>query len=466
MNESKTLFKNFSSSFIGTVIGNIFAFGLLIYLPNIIGVKNYGIYNFAISYNMYFLILTDLGISIYSIKYINNNKVINKYVNKIFSLKLFLGILSFILSAIILKLSNVSNEKFIFTTIINISIIATSISIDYLFNALNEMKYSALYTSSKNVIMFILTIIFVRNMEHMYSVAIIYTISLFISAFILLYIFNKIHFKIKLRRVELEDFAIIKNTIPLAISLIMIQLNNNFDILYLSFLKGDTDVGIYSAAYKIINFLIALLVVYFNSAYPTISQLYNEDKYRLGDYLKKFFDYGLIIVLPITVGGIMLGDNIVSFLYGSNYENSGTVLKLLVVLIIIRFIASTYGAVLLMGNEAKKYTMVVIIGAIINILFNCLLAPKFSYNGCAIATLISEFIQIILFYYYCNKEVKIKLFKNIHGTIIATVIMALGLYWLSDLNNLIILLIIGVVLYFAVLLLIKLLKKYMIRGIR
>ena len=406
MKESRTVFKNFSSSFIGTMIGNFFGFALLIYLPNIIGVEKYGIYNFSISYNMYFTMLTDLGIGIYSIKYINNTKDVKDYINKVFSIKILLGVISLILSVLILYILGVDGEKFKFTLIVNISIIATAICIDYFFNALNEMQYSALYTAFRNLIIFLLSIIWVKGEGDLYNVAIIYTVALFISSALLLYIFKQKHFKINIVKVKTSDFKLIKATIPLAISLIMIQINNNFDIIYLSMVKGDKAVGIYSAAYKIINFLIAILVVYFNSAYPTIARLYSEDKILLSQMINKFFRYGLIIVLPITVGGALVSEKLINFIYKIKYADASAVFTVLIFLMLIRFVASTYGAVLLMGSQAKNYTVTVIIGATLNIILNLILAPKFSYIGCSFATVISETIQIFLFYYFCKKEVK------------------------------------------------------------
>ncbi|EJT6165214.1 oligosaccharide flippase family protein [Clostridium perfringens] len=190
------------------------------------------------------------------------------------------------------------------------SILGTGIFIDYIFNSLNNMKYIGISVVIRNIIFFTLCITFVKNVEQTYLVSLFYSLAIIISSNVLIFIFKKTNFKLKFRKIKLKEFNIVRASIPLAISLFMVQINNNFNIIYLKAIKTQDIVGYYSAPYKIINFLIDVLCIYFNAAYPTIARLIKKNKEELNNYIYKFYYIGVIFVFPIVLGNIIIGNDV------------------------------------------------------------------------------------------------------------------------------------------------------------
>ena len=57
-------------------------------------------------------------------------------------------------------------------------------------------------------------------------------------------------------------------------------------------------------------------------------------------------------------------------------------------------------------EKQKSYSIAITFGAIVNIILNLLLIPKYSYNGAALATLLSEVVVFIGVFYLFNKNLK------------------------------------------------------------
>jgi O-antigen/teichoic acid export membrane protein len=445
MNHLNMLIKNFTSSAFGNIIGQILAFFTLLYLPNVLGPSAYGIYNSAVALMMYFFLLCDLGLSIYCIREVNKKNNGDAIINKIFMLKFYLSILSSILFVIICILVYRDTLERITFVSMSVGVFSMGVYIDYAFNAKNDMKYIGRGNIIKNLLFFIFVIIFIKTKNDIYYATILYSLSLMITSLYLILAYNKRYHKLKFTKIEINDIKLIKYALPMAISLLMVQINNNFDILYLSFVKGKEIVGYYSAAYRIINAIITIMVFYFNSAYPTISELHNKNKEMLKNYMEKFYVIGAAFIFPITFGGIALGNKIILLLYSQNYFPSIRAFKILLVLLIIRYISSVFGAVLIMGNESKKFTMCVIIGAIINVILNIVLVPKYSFIGSSFSTIVCEMVQMLLLFYFCFKDIKFKFIKNTIILLFCSSIMFISLEVIK--TNLYLSIVIGIIIY-------------------
>ncbi|MDF2792215.1 MAG: flippase, partial [Neobacillus sp.] len=260
----KLLLKNFIASSSGNIAGQFLGFLVAAYLGRILGPESYGIFNFAQSYVFYFYIITDLGLSLYLIKEANQNQDSTRIYQDVFTLRFYLSIIVsmvYVLSLAFLGKGLLTNLS-LYTT--GISIFFFGVFIDSFFTSKNNMKYIGIAQFIRNLCFFLLALLMVKTPNDVPLAGLVYSMGYVFAALFLIYKFKSIYGLKIFTLPRLDLLIILKSALPLAISLFMIQINNNFDILYLSFLKQNSEVGYYSAAYKIINFLIAVSVVYFS----------------------------------------------------------------------------------------------------------------------------------------------------------------------------------------------------------
>ena len=102
MNQIKSIFKNTGWLSVSQVITSICAFLWTIIIARYLGVSDYGIVSFAISFTGLLGIVMDLGISTYITREIAKHKnLVRKYFNNIFFFKLILATILLFLSGLI-----------------------------------------------------------------------------------------------------------------------------------------------------------------------------------------------------------------------------------------------------------------------------------------------------------------------------------------------------------------------------
>ena len=146
----------------------------------------------------------------------------------------------------------------------------------------------------------------------------------------------------KFAKVDLRlDFefskSILKESYILFLSLLFATLYLYVDVVMLSKMRTNAEVGIYSAASNIVIALIFVPLMYANSIYPTISRFYITSKNPLPVY-EKSFKYMLMLGCPIAAGLFVLSDKIINFLYFKQYAQSAAVLMVWSGYILLKFL--------------------------------------------------------------------------------------------------------------------------------
>jgi O-antigen/teichoic acid export membrane protein len=185
---------------------------------------------------------------------------------------------------------------------------------------------------------------------------------------------------------------ILKTTYPIAISIVFTILYFKTDILILSFLRPQEDVGIYNAAYKVLEVLIFFPAAFVGLLMPTLSRLAKENKEKLSRLLGKLFDVMVIAALPTVVLGVMLSYSAVNFIGGSEFLAAGAVLQVLFLAIGVIFFGTLFGSSIIALDLQKKAMRAYIIGFVFNFIANIIFIPKYSYMGAAWTTFLTEIL--------------------------------------------------------------------------
>ena len=110
MSEIKNIFRNVSWVTLSLIVVNICAFVWTISIARYLGVTDYGILSFAISFTVLLGMGTDIGMTTYATREISaDNSKTQKFVNNVIPFKIILSAILFVLTAVILKLLGYNN---------------------------------------------------------------------------------------------------------------------------------------------------------------------------------------------------------------------------------------------------------------------------------------------------------------------------------------------------------------------
>ncbi len=429
MSEVKNLFKNSSWMMISQIITSICAFIWTILIARYLGVNDFGIMSFAMSFSTIINILLDLGVNTYATRDISRDTdLASEYLGKLIPLKIFLSILTMFISLLILVLMGKDYLTITVTLIFVIEIIFITMSglLQGAFQAFGKMKYQA----TGIIINSLLLLIFI-GITLYFKLGLLFVACSYAFTYILMLIYL---YKNTLKHITVPKFEIdynfckkaVKLSIPFALTGFFYTIYFSIDTVMLSYLSGDYATGIYNASYKIITVLTTFFPVYQTVVFPLMSKLFegSDDLLRLS-YVKSV-KYLLLIIMPITLGISLYATQLVTLIYGNAYLMSGPVMQVLVWTVCFLFVNGAASTLLNASNKEVSVTKIYCVAALFNVCLNLVLIPSYSYHGAALATVISEVLICILMVYvvrntpFCPDK---SIFKDIFKIILASVVM-------------------------------------------
>jgi len=458
LNTAQRILKNTFSLLFSGIISQAIGFVVIVYLARILNPDNFGKISFALAIITYFSLITNLGLPLLGTREIaRDKKKIDEYLGNILTMRLCLAFLSFGLLLLITYFLNKPLEIKYLIILYGLGLIPSALLLDWVFQGLEKMEYIGLGRILSRLIYAVLVLFFIKGQKQLLLIPCIAVTSNLLVAGFLFFIFIKKFGKLKLKFNIIFWKNLVNQALPLGISIIMIQIIYNIDMVMLGFMRTDIEVGYYSAAYKIILVLISIGAFYFDAIFPVISNYYKtslSSLKKLQSYTAKLI---VSIALPLGVGGTILAKPLMNLLYGPKYNKGIAALQILIWVVVLIYINMIYARGMWACNKQNEYLKIVSFQGLSNIGLNLILIPSFGIAGAAIATVSAEILGFFFYYREFNKVVAVPIHNYIFKPLLATLIMALCLKCELNILNLNIFLLIftGVVIYFAFLFLIK-----------
>jgi len=267
----------------------------------------------------------------------------------------------------------------------------------YYGDAFQEFQFHAFLWALLNVIKVVSVWLVVSCRQDL--TAIIY--ALVIAEFISLMISGwwvRLRFRLVLSHLSLKSMRLLfKKVWPLAIVFILSALYFRVDLMMLEVMKGEKAVGIYAAAYKLIEFFAIIPGTVTVAALPGLAGDYpaNIEAFRTSFYKT-------LTVLSVVGGAIglflfLFSKQIIPLLYGPLFSDSVLSLRILSGAVFFMFVNGYLAYVTIATNNDKPVALILIVSTILNIVFNYYLIPRYSHVGAAFATLFSEACMVLLY---------------------------------------------------------------------
>ncbi len=401
-----------------------------------LGADGYGQYATALSFVAIFSIIADMGLYIYLVREISQEKANSEHItNNVFTFRITSA-------AVLLGIAPIIALAFPYDNIIWFAILLSTLS--YFFISLNQVligifqrRFETKMVAVGEIVgrIVLVTAVIGAVLLDLGLIAIIISIILGSFAnFLLVFFSARRHVKIKLA----FDFPfwkqILKVTWPIAISIVLNVIYFKVDTIFLSVMKPERDVGLYGEAYKILEVLIAFPAMFAGLIMPLLSQSAFKDWDKFKQIIRKGFDVMTLIALPIVVAGVILAKPIVVFIGGPEFAEAAPILQILVIATASIFIGNLFANAVVALNKQRQMVWAYLATAALAIILNLLLIPQFTYIGAAWATVATELLIAGLSIWMVWKTSKVLPSLKIFGKVIIAaiamgIICYLGIYF-------------------------------------
>lgn len=467
MSYTRKIAHNTVIQIIGKGVSTIIGVVVIGMLTRYLGKGGYGQYTTIMAFLQLFGVLVDMGLYIILVKKISEPGADqDKLTSNIFTLRLISAI-------IFLGLAPVVVLFFPYPDIIKICVVVTAFS--FLGITLNQvlagvfqknlrMDKVAIAEIIGRVILLAGTYFVIKqDLGLLWIMGAVAASSL--VNFMLTFLFSRQFVRIKLAFDFFIWKMIIKESWPIALSIAFNLVYFKIDIIILSLFHKEEAVGIYGASYKVLEVLTTFPAMFAGLVLPLLAGAWvAADKERFQRVLGKAFDAMVMVAIPLIVGTLFLAKPVMD-LIAPEFTDSARVLQLLIFAVATIFIGNLFGNTVVAINKQKTMMWLYLAVAIVSLIGYLIFVPRYSYFGAAGMTIASELMITAAAALVVIKASKVRLSLQVFiKSIISSGVMAIVLYFLAG-SNLFLLLAIGVVVYFATLLLLKGISRDVIKEI-
>jgi O-antigen/teichoic acid export membrane protein len=174
------------------------------------------------------------------------------------------------------------------------------------------------------------------------------------------------------------------------------------DVIVISRIAGDRDVGWYAAADLLAGSLLFPTTIIMSTVFPTFGRLHVHDPGQLRTLVRRTYSLLFLVAVPIGFGAAVVGPTFGPLLFGDDYGGTGEALVVLGPVTILSF-ATTMLAYLALATERTKFlAWLIAASAVATIPLDMMLVPWAAdrYDngaiGGALAYVVTESLQFVI----------------------------------------------------------------------
>ena len=279
------------------------------------------------------------------------------------------------------------------------------------FYATGEMRYEGFATISEAVILLGGTFLVARAhlgvADYLWVYALSYAVTC-VYAYLIIrrrYFVPAVHFDPVLAR------RLLKMALPFAMVFFLNTVYFRIDVVILSFMRGLTEVGYYTAAYKFLDGLSFVPQTIMNAVFPTLSVVHLEAVASMRQAYTATIRLLAALAMPFTVVLAFGAAPILSFL--KVYEQSGPALQVLALAVVFMFVNSTFIFGLGAMDRQMDSVILSVLSILVNVVLNLILIPVFpratGYLGSSWATVLTEVFLLLAGYWMVRRRLEYRL---------------------------------------------------------
>lgn len=423
----QTIVKNTIWLSAGIISSKIIRAFVIIYAARVLGAEGYGVFSYAMSLAAFFSLFSDLGLSgVLTRELSRNPEKKSDYIATASVIKIIMTVASFLitigLSPILVKIE--AARPLIALAAFLVVFDTARMFIFGFTRARNKMELEGILTfiTEACIALFAIGIFVFSPSPFLLSLAYAFGSGLG-TIFVFLAIWKYARKIIGSFKKELV-WPIVETSLAFAMVGIFGALMINTDSVILGFFKSAYDLGLYAVAQRPVQLLYILPAIIAVSIFPIVSHSAHNKKHEQS---RKILEFSLIaslaIALPIAIGGIILAQPLMLLLFGAEYHGAVLCFQLLLSTVLFVFPGTVIGNAMLSYNMQKAFSLTAATGAIVNIVLDLLLIPRYGINGSAVATIITQIIANGINWYLLHERIPFSISTKLWRVIGASLVM-------------------------------------------
>lgn len=427
--ETASVKKNFIMNAILNMSAFIFPLISFPYISRVLLPAGYGKVTAAYSLISYFAMVAQLGIPTYGIRACarvrDDRETLSKTVQEIFLINLIMSVLVYgVFFAAVFTVPALQEDRTLYI-IVSATIFFNLIGMEWVYKALEQYTYITKRSILFKFIALILVFVLIHSEDDVLWYGFTYIFAS-VGSNLMNFINVRKHVSVKpVGHYNLKQH--LKPTFVFFAMTVATTIYTHLDTVMLKFMQGDEECGYYSAAVRIKTIAVSIVTSIGTVLLPRVS--YYLDKKMHAEFKRvtaKAFNLVILMSLPMVIYFICYAKETIVFLSGDAYLAAIPPMKIIMPTVFLIGLTNVMGIQILVPQGREKAVLVSeIVGAVVDLVLNILLIPRYGASGAAVGTLAAEVAVLIVQTVYLRAVLR-DIAKDVR---IGKILLACALAW-------------------------------------
>ena len=394
--------------FLNLIIKPFWILGIEVGVQNAVGTEAYGFYFAVFNLAYIFNILLDVGITNFNTRNIAQSpQLIRKHLSGILTIKLLLFVLYVVVTYTVGMLLGYSSSQFKLLAILTFNQFLNSFIL-YLrsnFQGLLMFRWDSVISILDRLVMILICGCMLwgpfQSQFTIFTFACTQTVAYLVSAALALILLTRRTGLCRLRLNRLFSLAILKQSFPFAVLVLLMATYNRIDPLLLQQLLpgslANTEVGIYAEAFRLLDALTTVTYLVSVPLLPVYARLTKSvsNTEELNAVTQMAFSLTMVFSITSAVTLWHLANPLMELLYNEHATRSAQVFSILVFGIIPIGVTYIFGTLLTAAGRLKQLNLMAVGALLANVGVNLVLIPRHGAMGSACASLVTQSLMAL-----------------------------------------------------------------------
>lgn len=397
--KEKSMKKNFLISFLRTIIMILVPLIIFPYASRVLGKEGIGRVQYIQSIASYFQLFATFGVTSYGIregaKLKHDRKKLGKFCTELFLINLTTTLLALGVYCGLfgLKKFEAYRELLLLYTLY---VFFYGMNLDWIFNVLEDYVFITIRTAMVYGISVVILFLFVKEKVDVNRYAFVC-----IFPYIGTFLGNLRNAGKKMEMFRRTEYDLKQHIKPMMLVfgiVISSSIYSLLDTTMLGFMRGDAEVGLYTAASKLCRLVVQLITAVCAVFLPRLSYYAgNKEKQKFRELASVSAGLIVSIAIPCAFGMIVLARQAIVLFSGTEFLEAVSATRILAVNLFFSAIDGYLGWQILVPNKKDKVLLgATVVGAVTDFILNLILIPIAGIDGAAAATLLSEGMVFVI----------------------------------------------------------------------
>lgn len=387
------------------IVSSLFSVVVFIYLARTLEPAAFGYFSYAFTIAFFLANFIELGLSTYGMREISLNRArVSEYASEIVSLRLLMSLILLILVFSVILLSGGLTPVKILILESTVVLFMFAFGLEWAFQGLEKMHMVFMSLAATSALQLGLIYIFIKGPDDVFRVPMLYFVSALPIAAAFLY---RLRFRLLVKIGDLKRmFSYLASSLVIWLISIFAQVYSSLDIFILGLFRDITEVGYFTIARRVTGGATLLMIFLANALLPRLSCTFGKENALFKEATNRFLILAIALSALLLLPLIFLSDYIIIFTVGKEYLAASMPLKIMLVGLVMVLFNLPYSTGLIACRFEKDVLKQVSACAVLSVVLNILLMPRYGMIGASITFLFVEAMALVWILWIYNRKIR------------------------------------------------------------